>query len=58
MKLITDWNGALGNGDEYVFSQTQLCELLAMAIKIIEGNKKASVIIIVLFVVYTSLNTV
>ena len=38
MKLIADWNGALGNG-EYVFSQTQLYDFLALATKVIEGKK-------------------
>ena len=42
MKLIADWNGALGHGGEYVFSQTQLYDFLALATKIIEGNKRAS----------------
>jgi hypothetical protein len=42
MKLIADWNGALGNGDDYVFSQTQLYDFLALATKVIEGNKRAS----------------
>jgi len=38
MKLIADWNGALGNG-EYVFSQIQLYDFLALATKVIEGKK-------------------
>jgi hypothetical protein len=42
MKLIADWNGALGNGDKYVLSQTQLYDFLALATKVIEGKKKAS----------------
>jgi hypothetical protein len=41
MKLIADWNGALGNsGDNYVFSQTQLYDFLALAAKVIEETKK------------------
>ena len=42
MKLIADWNGALGNGDDYVFSQTQLYDFLALATKAIEEKKKAN----------------
>ena len=42
MKLIADWNGALGNNGNYVFSQTQLYDFLALATKVIEGNKRAS----------------
>jgi hypothetical protein len=42
MKLIADWNGALGNAGDYVFSQTQLYDFLALATKVLEGNKKAS----------------
>jgi hypothetical protein len=29
MKLIADWNGALGDDGEYVFSETQLYDFLA-----------------------------
>ena len=38
MKLIADWNGALGDRD-YVFSQTQLYDFLALASKALEGKK-------------------
>jgi hypothetical protein len=40
MKLIADWNGALAG--DYVFSQTQLYDFLALATKVLEGKKKAS----------------
>jgi len=38
MKLIADWNGALSDCD-YVFSQTQLYDFLALASKALEGKK-------------------
>jgi hypothetical protein len=38
MKLIADWNGALGYPD-YVFSQTQLYDFLALASKALEGKE-------------------
>jgi hypothetical protein len=42
MKLIADWKGALGNSGNYVFSQTQLYDFLALTTKVIERNKRVS----------------